>query len=60
MRRPVLDCCGQELEDSSALESSGHFLLSGAGLPNLLLEGLVLIIVSLVIYRFLARRASGD
>lgn len=32
----------------------------GGGLAQAVLEGMVLIVVSLVIYRFLARRASGD
>ena len=32
----------------------------GPGLAQAVLEGMVLIVVSLVIYRFLARRASGD
>lgn len=32
----------------------------GRGLAQAVLEGMVLIVVSLVIYRFLARRASGD
>lgn len=32
----------------------------GRGLAQAVLEGMVLIVVSIVIYRFLARRASGD
>jgi hypothetical protein len=32
----------------------------GRGLAQALLEGMVLIVVSLVIYRFLKRRTSGD
>ena len=32
----------------------------GQGLAQAVLEGMVLIVVSLVIYRFLARRASDD
>ncbi len=32
----------------------------GRGLAQAVLEGMVLIVVSLLIYRFLARRASGD
>ena len=32
----------------------------GLGLAQAVLEGMVLIVVSLVIYRFLKRRASGD
>jgi hypothetical protein len=32
----------------------------GRGIAQAVLEGMVLIVVSIVIYRFLARRASGD
>jgi len=32
----------------------------GSGLAQAVLEGMVLIVVSLVIYRFLARRSSND
>ena len=32
----------------------------GRGLAQAVLEGMVLIVVSIVIYRFLARRTSGD
>ena len=32
----------------------------GRGLAQAVLEGMVLIVVSLVIYRFMARRASDD
>lgn len=36
------------------------FAPMGRGLAQAFLEGMVLIVVSLVIYRFMARRSSGD
>lgn len=36
------------------------FVPIGRGLAQAVLEGMVLIVVSLVIYRFLARRSSND
>jgi hypothetical protein len=36
------------------------FVPIGRGVAQAVLEGMVLIVVSIVIYRFLARRASGE